>query len=120
MHPNPEIAETRADMLGEMAGFMERCAEDGEAPYTQAEIDACAAIVDTCLAALVKLPKPADAAAIMKEVERGVLALNALTERCDGLIETEQREQLCDIFIMAARDAGLVADEDITEQWRDW
>lgn len=122
MHPNPEIAETRSEMLEEMAGFMERCADDADspAPYAQADIDACAAIVDAYIAALEKLPKPAGAAAIMTEVEKAVLALNALNERCNGLIETGQREQLCDIFIMAARDAGLQADDDITDQWRDW
>jgi hypothetical protein len=122
MHPNPDIAATRTEMLDEMVGFMERCAEDKDspAPYTQADVDACAAVVDSYVAALEALPKPAAAAAIMNQVERAVLALNAINERCDGLIETGQREQLCDIFIMAARDAGLQADEDITDEWRDW
>ncbi|MDM5180209.1 hypothetical protein PO883_23790 [Massilia sp. DJPM01] len=121
MHPNPSIASIRARLLGEMAAYMRRCAEDpaSEAPYTQAEIDECASILDTYAAAVEKLPKPAAPAAIMKEVERVVLALNALDERA-SMIETEERESLCDIIFLIAKDAGLEADEDITEQWRDW
>jgi hypothetical protein len=40
----------------------------------------------------------------------------------DGLlIETDQREQLCELIIAAAQRAGLVSDVyDITEEWREW
>ncbi|MDQ1813193.1 hypothetical protein RBA41_07750 [Massilia sp. CCM 9210] len=121
MPPNPSIASIRARLLGGMAAYMGRCAEDpeSEAPYGQAEIDECAGILDTYAAAVEKLPQPAAPAAIMKEVERVVLALNAFDERC-SVIETEERESLCDIIYLVAKDAGLEADEDITEQWRDW
>jgi hypothetical protein len=57
----------------------------------------------------------------MAATERAVPALNELNDRCDGcLIETDQREQLCDILIAAAKNAGLDSDEDITEAWREW
>ncbi|NHZ87733.1 hypothetical protein F2P45_01605 [Massilia sp. CCM 8733] len=122
MPPNPDIASIRADLLDEMAAYMERCAEDPdhEPPYGKAEIDQCASILDAYTAAIDKLPKPAERAAIMKEVERVVVALNEFDERCGGIIETEEREKLCDIIYLLAKDAGLEADEDITEQWRDW
>ncbi|NHZ34046.1 hypothetical protein [Massilia rubra] len=122
MPPNPDIASIRADLLDEMAAYMERCAEDtdNEPPYGKAEIDECANILDAYAAAIDKLPKPADHAAIMKEVERVVVALNEFDERAGGVIETEEREKLCDIIYLVAKDAGLQADEDITEQWRDW
>jgi hypothetical protein len=57
----------------------------------------------------------------MAATERAVPALNELNDRCDGcLIETDQREQLCDILIAAAKNAGLDSDEDITQAWREW
>lgn len=122
MTPNPDIAAIRADLLDEMAAYMERCAEDpdSEPHYGKAEIDECARILDTYAAAIDNLPKPADRSAIMKEVERVVLALNDFDERGGGVIETEEREKLCDIIYLVAKDAGLEADDDITEQWRDW
>ncbi|NHZ64819.1 hypothetical protein [Massilia genomosp. 1] len=122
MPPNPDIASIRADLLDEMAAYMARCAEDpdNEPPYGKAEIAACANILDAYAAAIDKLPKPADHAAIMKEVERVVVALNEFDERAGGVIETEEREKLCDIIYLVAKDAGLQADQDITEQWRDW
>ncbi|CUI08850.1 hypothetical protein [Massilia antarctica] len=121
MHPNPSIASIRARLLGAMAAYVQRSAgdPDSEAPYGKAEIDECAGILDAYAASVDKLPKPAAPAAIMKEVEKVVLALNAFDERCN-VIETEERESLCDIIYLVARDAGLEADEDITEQWREW
>ncbi|UOD28443.1 hypothetical protein INH39_23750 [Massilia violaceinigra] len=122
MPPNPDIASIRADLLDEMTAYMERCAEDAgeEPPYGKAEIDECASILDAYAAAIDKLPKPAEREAIMKEVERVVVALNEFDERGGGIIETEEREKLCDIIYLVAKDAGLEADEDITEEWRDW
>ena len=58
----------------------------------------------------------------MKAVKTAVVKLNKLNDRCDGsLIETDQREQLCELIITAARGAGLSSDKyDITEEWREW
>lgn len=51
-----------------------------------------------------------------------MLELNKLNDDSDGaLIETSEREQLCDIIIAAAQQAGLESDEDdITYEWREW
>jgi hypothetical protein len=60
---------------------------------------------------------------IMAAVKKSVLSLNALNEECDGgLIETDQREELAKLIILAARHAGLEssADDDITYEWREW
>jgi hypothetical protein len=58
----------------------------------------------------------------MKAVKTAVVKLNRLNEQCYGcLIETDQREQLCELIISAAKRAGLVSTVyDITEEWRDW
>lgn len=51
-----------------------------------------------------------------------MVALNDLNDSCDDpIIETLQRDYLCDIIIKAAEHCGLRADEDdITEEWREW
>lgn len=106
-----------------MLGYMEADSSDPDfdAGYTQAEVDRCSSILDAFLATLAPIDGPGNSAAIMEATERAVLALNDLNDECDGgLIETDQREQLCEIIILAAKDAGLETDEDITEEWRDW
>lgn len=58
----------------------------------------------------------------MELVETTVLDLNDLNEDCDySLIETEQREFICEIIIQAGAIMGYNDEnEDITEEWRDF
>ena len=122
---SPEVLSLKEDLLESMVSFMkgEDDDEEGdsgfEAGYTQDDINRCAAIVDHYLLSLSKTKGDADA--IMEVVKDTVLELNTLNDNCDGsLIETDQRETLCELIITAAQDAGLDTDEDITEEWREW
>jgi hypothetical protein len=56
----------------------------------------------------------------MKSLKKAVLALNDLNEECNGgLIETAEREDLCELINVAVGHAGLESNEDdITEEWR--
>ena len=57
----------------------------------------------------------------MATVKDTILALNALNETCEhSLIETDQREEICDLIIKAALSVGVGNGDDITEEWRDW
>ena len=96
--------------------------EDFDAGYSQADIDWCTKIVDELLAILEGVPEADKNGAILRTVKAAVVKLNKLNDRCDGsLIETDQREQLCELIIAAAQRAGLVSDVyDITEEWREW
>jgi hypothetical protein len=86
--------------------------------YPLAKVDECGRIIDEFLAAV---GRARDGQAIMAQVKRTVLALNALNDECGGaLIETDQREQLCELILEAANTAGLATGDDITEQWREW
>jgi hypothetical protein len=115
----PESIETirqrlRADMVDFMVG-------DGVSPardcgYTQNDIDECMAIVDAYLKAL----RGIAVARILPLVRDTVQKLNVLNARCESLIETGQREDLCEIIQVAARNAGLDIEDDITEEWREW
>jgi len=120
-----EVLSLKEDLLESMASFMrgEDDEDEGdsgfEAGYSQDDIDRCAAIIDHLLISLSKTR--GDSEAIMEAVKDAVLELNTLNDNCDGnLIETDQRETLCQLIITAAQDAGLDTDEDITEEWREW
>ncbi len=120
---NTDILEQRDALVDGMTGYMIECATNSEfgAPYTQADIDRCSLILDGFLNALDGAPQPVESDVILEIVKQVVLALNELNDECEGnLIETDQREHLCDIIILAANEAGLDTDEDITEEWREW
>ena len=58
----------------------------------------------------------------MKHVKTLVLALNKLNEKTDYcLLETEERESICEIIQESAIACGLSdPSDDITEEWRDF
>jgi hypothetical protein len=93
-----------------------------DAGYTQEHIDRSNEILDAFVSKLEQVSDSNRNTEIMEAVKTAVLELNALNEECDGsMIETDQREQLCEIIISAAKEAGLVTSEyDITEEWREW
>ncbi len=94
---------------------------DFDAGYTQEHIDRCEAILTLFLSSLTKISGAEKKQAIMGAVKVAVLALNDVNTDCDGgMIETDQREQLCELIILAANEAGLDTEDDITEEWRDW
>ena len=140
-----EILKIKNAVIDGMVSYMQGCEDEDDpdfdpnfdAGYKQVHINRCAKIIDEFLAALENVPKlrgspgaakPAQARlakqheAIMKAVKTAVVKLNRLNEQCYGcLIETDQREQLCELIISAAKRAGLVSTVyDITEEWRDW
>lgn len=57
---------------------------------------------------------------IFESVKKTVLYLNALNEKHDGFIDTLEREELCTFITEKAQQAGLDAEGDITEEWREW
>lgn len=102
-------------ILDSMRGFV---ADMDEPYYPLEKVDECGRIIDDFLAAMARARGEA---AILAEVEKTVLALNTLNDECDGaLIETDQREELCELIEDAANAAGLETNGDITERWREW
>ena len=90
--------------------------------YTQEHVNQCEELLEEFLASLVNLAGTSQKEQIMGAVKTVVLSLNKLNEACDRpLIETSEREQLCELIITAAKQAGLDSgEEDITEEWREW
>lgn len=118
---NADLNRINAHLLDTMQGFMHSIEKKGgEAPYTAADIERCAAILDAFIA---KLHSAAgNAERIMLTVRDTVLNLNNLSKEVESLIETAQREDLCEFIELAAKVGGLDIDagQDITEQWREW
>ena|SRR5688572_8008223 len=122
MADEPEdLQQIKADTLEGMREYLaDVVAEGGDPGYTEAEIGECETILDAFLAKL-SAAKPGHADAVMAAVRDAVLALNTLNEACShGLIETDQREEICSLIVEAAQAAGVGAGEDLTEQWREW
>ena len=94
--------------------------EEFEVEYTQADIDKCGEILDEYIDALIKSNK--DETLIVESVKKVILELNSLNKKCEHeLIETNQREDLCQFIEDASIIAGLTKSEnDITEEWREW
>jgi hypothetical protein len=116
--PNEDIADVRGRLLAGIKEYKKAAGED--CGYTDDQIDDCLAIVDAYIAKMQKGSKLSQKD-IEQAVKEALLDLNALNEKCDGsLIETDQREKLCMLILTAAKQAGLDADNDITERWRKW
>ena len=112
---NEEIKTIRQRLKEEMIDFI----EPDETSYTEKDVENCMSLINTYLNNL--------AAAKSKEeglnvVEKTVLALNELNEKCNyELIETSQREDIAEIIILAGSLKGYNSrDEDITEELREW
>ena len=119
------LSKIRQRLLDGMIAFMEPGEKESDDPdydcgYTKRDVNACSEIVDTYIQSVVN-EETLNKAVIMDAIQNTVERLNALNESCDGcLIETDQREDLCELILVAAKKAGLETDDDVTEEWREW
>ena len=120
---NGALANIRERLIESMVKFME--SDEGadseySCGYTQIDIDNCDRILDAYFQSL-QHAAYSSPAQILAAVQNTVEKLNELNKSCDGcLIETDQREDLCQLILTAAENAGLETDHDVTEQWREW
>jgi hypothetical protein len=128
---NEDIKALQRELIEGMTSYMTRedvdeddddADDDFDPGYSQVHVDRCREILDVFFEELQAIPGEDRNAEIMEVVQSVVTELNELNDETEGgLIETDQREQLCEIIILAAKEAGLVTDVyDITEEWRDW
>jgi hypothetical protein len=113
---NTEIKVILDRLKDGMLSFIE---DEEDAPYTTTEVNKCMGLISAFLDDLQKTSSKAEG---MKIVEKTVLSLNELNEQChSALIETDQREDICEIIIIAGNKKGYnELSEDITEEWREW
>jgi hypothetical protein len=99
--------------------------DDGLLQYTRENCNRTKAIFDTLISQLTGIGQNAAENNKVGLFKTAILALNALNEDVDGLIETGEREDLCDlvdrITIAAGLTPGKYGDGDgLADEWRDW
>lgn len=120
--PDEDVLQTlKTDFLESLREYLAGMLDGGgEAGYSGADVGECGRILDAYLVTVADAP-PGDEQAVMDAVQFTVMSLNSLNARCNGhLIETDQREHLCDLINRAATAAGVGSGQDLTRQWRDW
>lgn len=112
---NVEITEISERLKSGMIEFI----EPGKTAYDKTDVDTCMKLLLDYLSKIENVSSKDEAMAV---VEKTVLALNDLNEKCEyELIETDQREDIAEIIILAGSLKGFNSrDEDITEEWREW
>lgn len=116
------LASVPREMLQAKDAIVRKMIEYPCRQYSEEDAWECGQILQDYLAAVLGAPRPPGAEAVLAAVKDAVLALNRLNALCDGsLIETVEREDICDLIDISAAAAGLEpAGVDITEEWREW
>lgn len=112
---NAEIKKTSESLKTGMIEYL----EPGETEYTESDVEKCMDLINDFLDEISKSVSKENG---MISVKKVVLGLNDLNEKCEHeLIETDQREQIADIIILAGHLKGYNdRNEDTTEDWREW
>jgi hypothetical protein len=112
---NAEIPKIIQRLENGMLDFM----TEGDAPYKKESVDKCIQIIKSYLDSIEKSRNKEEGLEVVKKTVHALNDLNADCEHC--LIETDQREDLAEIIIIAGNDKGYnELTEDITEEWREW
>lgn len=93
--------------------------------YTQENCDKARKIFDDLIADLAAKGEAASASEKVESFRIAVEALNELNDEIDDLIETGEREELCELTDVIAAAAGLNPDdygdgEGLASEWRHW
>jgi hypothetical protein len=118
-----ELEKRKAKLIAGMLDYMqsEDDDDDFDPGYTKADVKKCDGILTEFTDSLHDLAGGVPESKILNCVKQVVLELNKLNEDAGGsLIETDQREDLCDYILFAARQSGLKRNDDVTEEWRKW
>jgi hypothetical protein len=108
------------------AGYpFQRWQESGLEQYTPEACAAFAAVIDLLIADLGQVGVDATESVKLAAFEKAVVALNKLNEADESLIETGEREDLCELINTIAVAAGLDPSkygngEGPASEWRDW
>jgi hypothetical protein len=100
-------------------------AESGLDQYTEEACAAFARIFDTLIERLISLGEAASESDKLESFHQAVVALNELNESDESLIETDEREQICELCNVIAVAAGMKPEdygdgEGPASEWRDW
>ncbi len=105
-------------VIAPMTRYLQGCKTCG---FSEQDVAKCNELILAYLDALEGIDAPANQE-IMEQVRVLVLALNELNEKTDFcLLETDEREAICEIIQSSAVACGLTdPEDDVTEEWREW
>lgn len=96
----------------------------GLTQYTEANCNACQQIFDELIEGLINAGENAQTETKLVLFKEAILKTNVLNEQCGyALIETGEREELCELTDAIAIAAGLDPKsygEGLASEWRDW
>lgn len=98
---------------------------EGQVQYTEENCDAAKNIFDKLIQSLITIGEHAPENEKVALFKTAVESLNDLEERVEGLIETGEREDLCDLIDQVTIAAGLNPEDyadggGIADEWRNW
>jgi len=99
--------------------------DSGMEQYTPENCDRARQIMDDLLEGLIHIGESAPEPAKVELFKVAVESLNKLNDKVGGLIETVEREELCDLFENICLSCGLTPEdyargEGIADEWREW
>ncbi len=111
---NTDLKSLKDSTIDGMLDYM-----DDDVEYTKKDVEVCGRILDNHIDAL---SQAQDRSSAMQCVKDTILKLNELNEKAgEELIETDQREEICEYIIKAGVLLGFNDEnEDVTEEWREW
>jgi len=113
-----EILEKKAYLLHWMYDFIE---DDDEPAYLASDVLECDKILTDFINTLSESASKSDYLWVISQVESLVKTLNVVNAKhLNQLIETDQREDICALIDLVIQNAGHSAEQDITQQWREW
>lgn len=113
-----KIEETKKGILHWMAEYTE---DDDEPSYTLADVSECDEILTNIISAVCESPDKENYESNIAQVKNLALDLNDFNEKhCHEIIETDQREGICELIVLVIESTGHACDGDITEEWRKW
>jgi len=104
------------DLEEGMLGFI-----DGEddADYSPSDVEKCLGFLKSFERSMSLTEQTLETS--LELVKVLVLSLNQLNEDCEEcLIETDQREDICEFIDSVLTKCGVSFDDDVTEEWREW
>ena len=92
---------------------------EDEPDYTSEDVTDCITLLLDFMSEVESEPQTLES--VKDKVRDLVISLNDLNADCDEcLIETDQREEICEFIFKVVTNANVEFSGDITEEWRDW
>lgn len=123
---NQGITKANEDILYWMLDYIDEGEDDydergEEPPYKKADVDEFESIIDNFITTVASSREKSNFQWVKNEVKDLVITLNSFNCRYNQqMIETGQREGICDLIDLVIKEAGHSVKQDITLEWRDW